>query len=128
MNFFFDYIYYRITQWKFRTQGDLSVTAVGFISLMQSFLILLIIYPILLYFLPNDNPALKTKQLCLIAGAIYIVLLFVNYKSYSGKYDKYKLYWKDERSTKRFFKGILVILSLLLPIIIFVLINNYTHK
>ncbi len=48
MNFFFDYIYYRITQWKFKTQGSTSATALGFISLMQTFLIELVVQPLLI--------------------------------------------------------------------------------
>jgi hypothetical protein len=127
MNFFFDYIYYRITQWKFNTQGSTSATALGLISLMQLFLLELIIQPLLKYCIAKNILIINVKQFGGLAAVIAIVLLILNYIIYRGRYEGFKLYWKDESPRKRFIKGILVVLSIFLPMILFILLNNHSN-
>jgi len=128
MYFFFDYIYYRITQWKFKSQGSTSPTALAFISVMQTMLIQIIISAISKQIWNKDELASHAKQLGLLAILIFLSCMFLNYKKFDGQYEKYLGYWKDEDKCKRFFKGILVIIVVAAPIVAFGLINTHWHK
>jgi hypothetical protein len=126
--FFFDYIYYRIARAKFKTQGPLSATAIGFISIMQALLIELIIDPIFTYLLSENDLITYSKQLAYLAGLIGIILMFINYKVYAGKYEKFDMQWKDENRNTRIFKGICIFLSMILPVILFTIESKLVHK
>lgn len=58
---------------------------------------------------------------------IYCSLLYVNHRKYSGKYNKIRFRWKDEDPTKRVLKGILVLILLVLPLILFTITSNLIH-
>ena len=47
--------------------------------------------------------------------AVYIGLFIYNYRKYNTTYNKYRQYWKDESQGKRIYKGLFVILSLVIP-------------
>ncbi len=79
--------------------------------------------PIFKYFLTKNELASHAKQFGWVAGLLALVLYFLNYRKYDGKYDNYLLQWKDESPNKRFVKGIFVILSLSLPLISYLLIK-----
>jgi len=126
MSFFFDYIYYRVARWKFKSQGALSPTALGLISAMQAFILeLLIVEPIFRFLLNSNFATDHYKQLGWLAGAIAGLLYLLNYNKYKGKYDQYDRRWGNEDAGKRFFKGILVFVLLLLPMILFIVV--YSH-
>ena len=60
-------------------------------------------------------------------GVLFFVaivsLMILNYRKYSGTYNKLKSYWKDEPVKVRRVKGLLVILSIVLPWVPLILIG-----
>lgn len=114
MNFFFDYIYYRVNQFFFKKdgrKGDRSINAVTWIQ----FGIFLNVYIIILEILDfhtkkGFSPLVKWGIIGVGLGVFYY-----NDWRYSGKYNKYRFHWKDESKETRFYKGILVIISLIVP-------------
>lgn len=119
MNFFFDYIYYRVTKRLFKRDGRTGATAIALISLMQLFIMMLFLQPIYSYFVSQDIRAEYAKPFGQIMGGIGLIFMYFNYKKYNGSYNKFRYYWRDEAKTARLMKGILVIISLFLPMIIY---------
>ena len=125
MRFYFDYIYYRITQAYFKWDGRTGTTAIIGITMIQ-LLVLLDIFTVIIrirYDRDESSSFVQTGKWIIIA--VYIVLFILNYKKYSGTYNKLKSHWKNESKAKRFYKGLLVILSMILPWIPLIVIGVY---
>ena len=115
MSFFFDYIFYRVTQFYFKWDGRRGLTAIAAISLIE---LMLLIDAALLYFrLVNgtNKRQMHPGEQWLVA-AICMALFINNSKKYDNNYNKYRHYWKDESQGKRFYKGFFVLLALVIPV------------
>jgi hypothetical protein len=123
MNFFFEYIFFRITELTLKRTGRTGAIAIVFISLMQLFIIEAIADPISKYFLNKKQLTLYTKPFAWLGVAIYVLFFFLNYKRFNGMYNKYRFHWKDETTNQRLIRGILVFISLIFPFALFVLLN-----
>lgn len=115
MPFFFDYIYYRITKAYFKLDGREGITAIIAISLIQALLIadIAALAIRMVYNRPSTAPYAKVAGY--ISVLILIALIVLNRFKYKQKYNKLRSHWKNETKAKRIFKGLLVILSLILP-------------
>jgi len=127
MNTFFDYIFYRATEFFFIKSGRRGFPAISLITLMQGFSIATVVNLIANNVISKTTRELHYKEFGYIGAIIFALLLYINYGRYVGKYNKLRFKWKDEDPTKRFFKGILVIISLILPPVIFTIVSNHTH-
>lgn len=125
---FFNYIFYRIAQLRFKRDGTKAGTAVTLVSLLQTILLEFIIQPTFMFLFTKSELAIHSKQLGWLAGLIFIVLLILNYRKYSGKYEEYQAYWQNESSGARFYKGMLVLLCFILPVVIIIITNNIMHR
>ena len=115
MSFFFDYIYYRITQFYFKWDGRRGITALASICLIE----LMLLIDILLLYLKVVNGTTKRQAHPIeqwLFVAFYIIIYIYNNKKYGDNYNKYRYYWKDEPPGKRFYKGFFVILALVTPV------------
>lgn len=114
MKFFFDYIYYRITQFYFKWDGRTGITAIVAICMIE--LMLLTDITLLVFRLVNgkNERQMYPGEKWLFVAA-YIGLFIYNYRKYNKTYTKYRQYWKDESRGKRIYKGLFVILSLVIP-------------
>jgi hypothetical protein len=120
-NFFFDYIYYRITQFFFKRDGRTGFTGIAFISLLQTLSVAVVVLEISKQLLTADTRALFSKQFGYLGAGIALFSMVYNYKKYNGKYNKYRFHWKDETKETRILKGFYIFLSFLLPIVAIVL-------
>ena len=115
MSFFFEYIFYRINQFYFKWDGRRGITSIIAICMIE--LMLLIDILLLAFRLVNG-----TNQRQMHPGekwlfvVVYILLYIYNSKKYGGNYNKYRYYWKDESWGKRLYKGLFVLLSLVVPV------------
>lgn len=123
MNFFFDYTYYRVTQLMFKRDGRTGGTAIVLICLSQSFIIALAIEPLFRYVISKEVMYEYAKQYSYAIVAVYLILFFINYRKYNGTYNKYRYHWKDETKSTRLLKGLLVILSLFFPMLVFIILG-----
>lgn len=114
MNFFFDYIYYRVTQVYFKWDGRTGGTAIAAITLFQ-LITLMDLFLLINRFVNDTNIRYGHPIERWIFIAVAVALLIFNYKKYNKSYNKYRYYWKDESKVKRFYKGIFVIISLMAP-------------
>ena len=112
MYFFFDYIYYRLTKFYFKWDGRTGGTGIVGVSMIQGVMLLNSFF-----FLYGQIYGILKRQMhpwekWLIAVAFFGIV-YLNYRKYNGKYNKFRSYWKDESSFKRFIKGLMVIVSLI---------------
>jgi hypothetical protein len=117
MNFYFDYIYYRLTKLYFKWDGRTGATGIVAVSMIQGVMLLncfILVYGSL-YGTLKRPMQLWEKPFILIA---FLSLVYFNYKKYNGTYNKLRFHWREESSLKRLYKGCLVIISILAPWII----------
>ena len=70
-----------------------------------------------LFFSRNEISAHKEIQIYgkWVILIVFITLLLLTKRRYDGSYNSLRFYWKDESKSAVFYKGVLVILSLVLP-------------
>lgn len=125
MKFFFEYIYYRITQFYFKWDGRTGGTAIVAISMIQTLLIGDIVVFLSILLLEKGDTSPYSKTIAYFFGIILVMLVIYNYRKYNGRYNKFRSFWKKETRRERFFKGVLVITSLICPWIPIIIIGVY---
>lgn len=123
----FDYIFYRITELTFKRSGRRGLPAISIISIMQGFLVGTVINLIANHFIAKTTREHHYKSFGYVGAIISILLFNINYSKYTEKYNKLKYKWRDEDPVKRIFNGVLVVIFLILPPIIFTIMSNFTH-
>lgn len=124
MRFYFDYIYYRMYQAFFKWDGKSGSRALIGVAMIQTLLVSEIITVILRMFFLRIQLKPYFKEIALIYVVIGIVFLILNMKKYAGKYSDYQDHWKNEPEHRRTFRGILVVLSLIAPWVLFFIMTN----
>jgi membrane protein YdbS with pleckstrin-like domain len=122
--FYFDYIYFRITQAFFKWDGRTGATGIIAITMVQLLLLMdFFVFIMRIFYDRNEtkNHLFLGKFVILV---LYAILFIYNYRKYNGKYNKLRFYWKDEPRRVRIYKGFLVIISLVLPWIPIILIGT----
>lgn len=127
MNFFFEYIYYRITELFFKRQGRTGFAGLTVVSVIQALSIGIIILEISKSIL-NEERHKYSKDFGMLGAAITLLFMYYNYKKHNGKYNKYRFYWENETRSTRIFKGFLIILTFLFPISLFVIFGVHWKK
>lgn len=122
--FFFDYIYFRVAEVYFKWDGKNGVTAVFAVSLIQSLLFLCVLGTLYKTILSPEITSKLHGYSKWISFALVGFLSIYNYQKFKGKYFFYKSYWKDENKKVRRIKGLLVLLSLIIPWIPIVLLGT----
>lgn len=120
MNTWLDYIFYRTAQLFYKRGGRRGFPGVIVISLSQSFLIMAVVFLLENHFVEKAAKASYNQEVEYIIVIMFVLLIYLNYRKYEGKYNKLRFTWKDEEQGERFFKGILVVASLILPPVIFI--------
>lgn len=127
-NFFFDYIFYRVTEvyleWKHGgggiDTGVISITGIQGFTLASVFAIGARL------FLDRAETATYAKTISGIGVGVLTVFYILNSILYKKeRYDALKEHWKDESIDKRRLKGFLVFLSIILPIAPLILAGIY---
>jgi len=76
-NFFFEYIYFRITQLFFKRQGRTGATAITIISLMELFMILVFVFEPIKYSITvfqGNRYSVQTAKITFIG--VFLLLFF----------------------------------------------------
>lgn len=123
--FFFDYIYYRITKTYFKWDGRTGTTAIAAITLIQVFLLIDITVYAAQFFFGRYFFSPYKEKIAFIFFIIILGLMFYNYRKYSGSYNKFKSFWKDEPESKKVFKGFMVVLSIIMPWVPLILLSIF---
>lgn len=115
MSFFFEYIYYRITKAYYKWDGDDGGTAIIGISMIQVVIILDFVLFLLRIFYDKSETSSLRNPLKWVFGILFVVAYFYNSRKHKNSYEKYKLYYSKETKKQKTLKGLLVIISMLLP-------------
>jgi hypothetical protein len=116
MNFFFGYIWFRISK-VYRKEDKIGITGSGFLAFVQSVVIMFIVMSIIKSTIGQDYLSLHGRELGYACVVVILVMIAVNHKLYSSRYDFFDELYKMESKAKSIIKGFLVILFLLAPII-----------
>ena len=125
MNFFFDYIYYRITKAYFKWDGRESITAIIAISMIQVLLIVDIAAIIIRTIYTRTETIPYAKTIGYSAVIVLISLIIFNRIKYHKRYNEFRKYWQSEPKKQYILKTIYVFLSIVLPWIPLILIGVY---
>ena len=125
-NFFFDYIFYRITKTYFKWDGRTGATGIAAVSLIQIFLIfdLLVLLSRIFFEKNYFKPYITEVKISFII--IIVLFLFMNYRKYSSNYNQLRSYWKNETERASTIKGLLITFVFSFPIVLFLIINYLT--
>lgn len=126
MNSFLDYIFYRTAELFFKRYGRRGFSAMSIISASQTLMFWTLIL-IINHFTAQITVKSFYEEFGFAIVLIYCSLLYINHRKYSGRYNKIRFRWKDEDPDKRVFNGILVLISLVSPLILFAMANNLIH-
>lgn len=120
MDFFFEYVYYRVTKAYFKWDGRVGITAIVAITMIQN--VMLLNAYLIVSKLAHEEPR---KMLALekwVMALVFLAIMTYNYHKHHKNYNKYKRHWKNERKSLRVFKGLLVFLALLFPWLLTIII------
>ncbi|RZK55445.1 MAG: hypothetical protein EOO87_07850 [Pedobacter sp.] len=122
MYFFYDYIFYRLAQWFFKKDGKSGIRAIALISSSQSFMVGLIVLSNVDLFLTVEERNLHSQKVGYVGAVVFLLLYFVNYNRFSDKYDRLQSHWEKEPKRKKIIKAFWVLISLLLPVLLFAIV------
>jgi hypothetical protein len=117
MNFFFGYIWFRISK-VYRKEDKIGITGSGFLAFSQSIILDKISFYLIEYFGGKECVLSYAKKLTYVSVPLILLMIFVNHRLYSARYDHFDGLYKSESRLKSMTKGALVILFLLIPLII----------
>jgi hypothetical protein len=120
ISIFFEYLYYRITKAYYKWDGDEGITAIIAISMLQTLLIGDFIIFIIRLFLDRGETLEYAKIASGIGVGVFLILGFVNFLKYRKKFDEYQLKWGNENKIKKRIRGVLIVVSLIIPWLILV--------
>jgi hypothetical protein len=122
----FDYIFYRLAKYFYKKDGSDAFTAVILVSLIELYLLAAIIAPIIYHFYTKEETASQAKLAGQLSAIPALLLLFLNYRRYKGKYTELKQQWIDKQTPlQRKALGILIGMAVFAPLI-FIIIAAFT--
>jgi hypothetical protein len=123
MRNYFDYIYYRATKFYAKWDGNNGINGILMISLIQLLLICDIILPASRIFFSINQISTYSKTLGTIGVIILFALIIYNYLTYNHKYEKIKIRWENETGKESVLRGVLLLVSIIIPWIPLVLLG-----
>lgn len=114
----FDYIYYRVCKFYFKTDGISGQRAIIVISMLQTITLANICIIFIKYFLKKESVIAFSKQISYLGLIIFFILNFYNHYKYKNKYLSLRDKWKDEALIMKNRNGWLVVLALIIPWIV----------
>jgi hypothetical protein len=126
MNFYFDYVYYRISKLYLKYDKGRGVYGYLYILMTEGILLMdLLIFLERFFFTTQQIQGSKTigPIIATISILPFGVFNYVKYILPKGKYEQFDNYWKNEPKAKRIIKGFLIFISLIIPWLLQFLIN-----
>ncbi|WP_421753057.1 hypothetical protein [Croceimicrobium sp.] len=114
MNFFFEYIYYRLTKAYLKWDGNEGITSIIAIGMIKTVLFMIIAFLVSFIFF-SINEISKPSWLKYLIIPPFILFTVLAKKKHRTRFEEYSQYWAFEPKWLRVIKGIAVILALILP-------------
>ena len=123
---FFNYIYYRICERYYKSDGELAIRALISISGFQAVIVGCLTIRLLKFFLHDYQiiafSGIITNVIVVGFGGVFMI---VNYHFYKGKYEIFHEKWKYELQDSKTLKGYIIVLILFAPYLLLYIVMNY---
>jgi amino acid transporter len=121
---YLDYIFYRVTKAYMKWDGEGGSTGICAISLVVSMLFVDLYGVIHLTFFFDTYGNSYKEEAKSVGIVLMLIVLLLCYIRYRKRYRILKERWKNETENQRFWRGILVILAIIMPIVFAILYTN----
>ncbi|MFI5452038.1 hypothetical protein ACHMWN_07745 [Pedobacter sp. UC225_61] len=111
----FAYIFYSMTKFYLKWDGKKGIVAVCGVSMIQTLLLADLCIFLMKFYFEQDEIKPYSKIVSYFFGLFFFILSTINEYYYKNKYDKFRLYWKDETDSQKISRGFLVVVSLIVP-------------
>jgi magnesium-transporting ATPase (P-type) len=108
--------------------SDRGVRAIFLISLMQSMIAMSLIEGCFPLFLEKSEMEALLKQIVLLISFVVLGFFFFNFLNYQGKYSEFDQNWKNETKSRKTIKGLLIIISLLIPFAVYAYVTSWVYQ
>jgi hypothetical protein len=125
MNNLFDYVFYRVSRVFFKWDGRSGFRGVLALSMIQTISTAVCALIVGRVFFEKRNYTPHSKLISYIGLAIFVVLCLYNDHRYKNKYHLLKIRWKAETRSQYFYRGMGVVLVLLVPWVLLIVISTF---
>ena len=118
---FFDYIYYRVAKAYFKWDGRDGATGIIAVGMIQG-VVFLFVAGLFMHLFLTEGQELRFKEVITpkqFAGVVMLVFIAFNYFKYRKRYDELNQKWENEPKSTRRRNGILVVISMIAPFLLF---------
>jgi len=122
---YFDYIFYRVAKAYHKWDGNNYTTAKTAVGYMLATIVCDLILFLLILFYGRDQLVLYRGSIKIAAVTIIIVFMFLSSKRYKNLYTALDAKWCNEEKTVKFYRGVLVVVALPLPLVVLILGGIY---
>jgi hypothetical protein len=115
-----DYIYYRFTKFYLKSDGRTGVRSLMAVSMVYS-MCLFDVFMIIIHILNVREKVVDTvgaKNIGTLAFVLFLVFNLISYFQYNGKFNSFKVKWKDESPSDYRKNGWLAVIAVLMPIVV----------
>jgi len=117
MSFLFDYVFYRVAHFYYKSDGRLAVRAVISVSTIQVLPISAVILFIQRLFYSRAEVAPYSRFIAVFFTAIFIVAMILNYVKYKNKYFSLRERWYSEKKSQKLIRGIAIVAAIILSVL-----------
>ena len=112
---YFDYIYYRVTKFYSKWDGNKGINGILIIGLIQVLVICDILLWVTRFFFNISKFAPHSKTFGIIGVVMLLCLILINNNNYKNKFDKLSSKWANEARGESILKGTAMVLSFIIP-------------
>ncbi|MCB9236356.1 MAG: hypothetical protein H6580_00345 [Flammeovirgaceae bacterium] len=123
--FFFDYIYFRITDIYLKSGSMGEGTAIAAITMIEMFWFGGLLVLISRLFLERTETATYAKVASFIGVVILVAVYVGNYHLYDGRYEELKEHWANESQLRKTVNGFLVVACIFISWIPLILVGLF---
>ena len=122
---FFDYIYYRLNKVYYKWDGENGSTAAIGVSMVQSMILGDFILLLIKVIFTKEQIMIFSEKFVFFIGFTFICFVVYNYFfRYRNKLSYLNSCWTNETTKQREIRGILVVVSLIIPWILLIFITK----
>lgn len=122
--FFFDYIYFRLTEFYYRFDEKVGSTAIAIVALIQG-LIIGNIFMLIRLMIGESIIGKYSKLIGYISFGLVLVLYAYNFSKYHDKFDILKEHWSKMEDKDRKVKDVIIFFIIVCLIGLLVFFNIY---
>ena len=123
----FDYVYYRITHLYLRWYGKEGPMGAVIVTFVQTCIIACLVLFTARYFFSYSNTSEYSKIFGYGAMAFFVIMYTINFVRYQDRFESLDERWKGETEQQKTLRGLIMVISILIPFILLIIINSFTR-